>query len=262
MAAEKKREFPLYKELAAAYDFYNAGLFGGKLPDCLITLSKNVNYNGYFMPMMAQSVEDPGKTMHEINMNMTMFALRKIELTLSTMVHEMCHMQTYENGEYGRGSYHNKQWALYMENVGLMPSDTGCQGGKKVGQSVTHYIIEGGLFDRKTKEFIKEGFILPFVERLSKEVKSYTLSEAQNMAVEGKKGFYKEKNGKEFEGKSVYCGNDDNGDEIVKIIVKEEDRLSGRKIMYQCGCGDKFWGGSALEATCNKCGGLFSNERR
>jgi hypothetical protein len=34
-----------------------------------------------------------------------------------------------------------------MEAIGLMPSDTGEPGGGRVGQRVSHYIIEGGPFD-------------------------------------------------------------------------------------------------------------------
>lgn len=35
-----------------------------------------------------------------------------------------------------------------MIQVGLMPSDTGEAGGKRTGQSVTHYIIPGGKFEQ------------------------------------------------------------------------------------------------------------------
>jgi hypothetical protein len=35
-----------------------------------------------------------------------------------------------------------------MEEIGLMPSDTGQAGGKRTGQRVSHYVIEGGGFDK------------------------------------------------------------------------------------------------------------------
>ena len=35
-----------------------------------------------------------------------------------------------------------------MIQVGLMPSDTGEAGGKRTGQSITHYIIPGGKFEQ------------------------------------------------------------------------------------------------------------------
>ncbi len=47
-----------------------------------------------------------------------------------------------------------------MERVGLMPSDTGQPGGRKVGQSMTHYIITGGAFDRACDELNARNFQL------------------------------------------------------------------------------------------------------
>lgn len=47
-----------------------------------------------------------------------------------------------------------------MERVGLMPSDTGEPGGRKVGQSMTHYIIAGGPFDMACDELLTGHFRL------------------------------------------------------------------------------------------------------
>ena len=49
-------------------------------------------------------------------------------------------------GNPGRGRYHNHEWADKMEALGLMPTDSGEPGGRRVGQCVTHYIMEGGRF--------------------------------------------------------------------------------------------------------------------
>jgi hypothetical protein len=40
-----------------------------------------------------------------------------------------------------RRSYHDRQWAATMKEIGLRPSTTGEPGGKETGQSVTHYIL-------------------------------------------------------------------------------------------------------------------------
>jgi hypothetical protein len=45
-----------------------------------------------------------------------------------------------------------------MENLGLMPSNTGRPGGKKTGQQMTHYVVEGGLFETVCKELLAENF--------------------------------------------------------------------------------------------------------
>jgi hypothetical protein len=92
----KTREYPIYKELAEAYEFYNKELFKeyfkAELDDCIITLSDNERNFGHFFPNKFVSVEG-GINKHEIAMNIKMFAVRDIELTLSTLVHEMCHFK-------------------------------------------------------------------------------------------------------------------------------------------------------------------------
>lgn len=93
-------------------------------------------------------------------MNPVYFSIRTIKATLSTLVHEMVHQWQFHFGEHGRRGYHNKQWAARMERVGLMPSDTGEPGGRKVGQSMTHYIIAGGLFDMACDELLTGHFRL------------------------------------------------------------------------------------------------------
>jgi hypothetical protein len=47
-------------------------------------------------------------------------------------------------GTAPRRSYHDRQWAAKMKEIGLQPSTTGEAGGKETGQSVTHYIIPRG----------------------------------------------------------------------------------------------------------------------
>ena len=51
-----------------------------------------------------------------------------------------------------------------MLRVGLVPSDTGQPGGKMVGQRMSHYIEEGGPFDRHCDEFLARGADLSYVD--------------------------------------------------------------------------------------------------
>ncbi len=48
-----------------------------------------------------------------------------------------------------------------MESVGLMPSTTAAPGGARVGQSVSHYVIERGPFDRAFKAMPRD-YLLPW----------------------------------------------------------------------------------------------------
>jgi hypothetical protein len=74
------------------------------------------------------------------------FKGRSITDTLSTLVHEMAHVWQHAHGKPTRNGYHNKEWAAKMDSLGLNPSSTGAPGGKRTGQSVSHYIAAGGPF--------------------------------------------------------------------------------------------------------------------
>jgi hypothetical protein len=45
--------------------------------------------------------------------------------------------------------------------IGLMPSNTGEPGGKRTGQQMTHYVIEGGPFDLAFRT-MPPAFLLPW----------------------------------------------------------------------------------------------------
>ncbi|HFG2817350.1 TPA: SprT-like domain-containing protein [Escherichia coli] len=153
-----------YDELQRAYDFFNEKLFSNELPPCLITLQREKRTYGYcsFKRFVGR---ESGYTVDEIAMNPVYFSIRTIKATLSTLVHEMVHQWQFHFGEPGRRGYHNKQWAARMERVGLMPSDTGEPGGRKVGQSMTHYIIAGGPFDMACDELLTGHFRLSWMDR-------------------------------------------------------------------------------------------------
>lgn len=92
-------------------------------------------------------------------MNPDYFGGRSLADTLSTLVHEMVHVwQHYAPVKKCRGGYHDRVWGAKMEEVGLMPSNTGLPGGKKNGQQMTHYIIRGGRFQKAVYDLLKNGF--------------------------------------------------------------------------------------------------------
>lgn len=136
-----------YMALQKAFDFFNEELFENTLPQVLITLHRHSKAFGYFAPKRFLS-RDKDKVIHELALNPESFTEdRCAKRILSTMVHEMAHLWQHENGKPSRGNYHNREWANRMEEIGLMPSATGEEGGAKVGPCMTHYIIEGGQFD-------------------------------------------------------------------------------------------------------------------
>ena len=146
-----KEQFQYFDEL---YTYYNRNLFGGKLNDCMITTSRKKGARGFFAHEIWKKQSSNNSNIHEISMNPDHLN-RADEEWHSTFVHEMVHLWQRDFGKPSRGNYHNTEWAVEMEKIGLMPSNTGLPGGKKTGQGMTHYIIPDGLFikafERKKK---------------------------------------------------------------------------------------------------------------
>ena len=53
-----------------------------------------------------------------------------------------------------------------MQQVGLMPSDTGRPGGKKTGQGIRDYAIEGGVFLKAVDELMGQGFQIKWHDQM------------------------------------------------------------------------------------------------
>ena len=150
--------------LTRAYGFYNTHLFADRLPPCLITLQRRAGTYGYFAAgRFARTSQTNGMTIaDEIAINPEPIGWRSVAETLSTLVHEMVHLAQQHFGTPGRGRYHNQEWARWMKAVGLHPSHSGAPGGKETGDSVSHYITEGGPFDLATAALLADGFTIPW----------------------------------------------------------------------------------------------------
>jgi predicted SprT family Zn-dependent metalloprotease len=135
-----------YTSLSTAYDYFNHWLFDNQLPPCLITMQRRNGSYGYFAGRQFANASTPEEVTDEIALNPTYFAQRKPIEVLSTLVHEMCHLWQHHFGKPSVNSYHNKQWAAKMVQVGLLPTATGERGGKQTGQKMTHLILPHGAF--------------------------------------------------------------------------------------------------------------------
>ena len=79
----------VYEELQRGYDHYNERLFGGQLPECVITLQRdNPRTYGYFSFKRFGHLD--GAVTDEIALNPTFFAVVPLVETMQTLVHEMC----------------------------------------------------------------------------------------------------------------------------------------------------------------------------
>ncbi|MCZ2134628.1 MAG: SprT-like domain-containing protein [Burkholderiales bacterium] len=155
----------VYRELQTAFDHFNRELFSdAPLPSCLITLQREKRTYGYFSPDRFVRRHD-GRKAHEIALNPAYFGVVPIVEILQTIVHEMAHLWQHEHGKPGRRRYHNVEWANRMEAMGLMPSDTGKPGGKRTGEHMADYPIEGGRFLAATDALLTKDFRVSWLDR-------------------------------------------------------------------------------------------------
>lgn len=163
MATSQSPTAEFYAALQSAYDHFNAELFEGKLPHCLITLRSASRVYGYHHAGRFVSLK--GEQIDELGLHPGFFTLRPIESVLSTLVHEMIHHWQEHFATPSPSNAHNQEWAKKMESLGLMPSDTGLPGGKRTGRSVSHYIIPDGKFLPSCKKLVAGGFVIPWLDR-------------------------------------------------------------------------------------------------
>lgn len=149
-----------YTGLETAFNHFNDRLFENRLPSVLFTLTRKRNAHGYFWADQFKHRED-GDTTHEIALNPATMD-RTLEAVLSTLVHEMTHLEQQEYGKPSKNGHHNKEWVQLMLRVGLIPSDTGEPGGKQTGRKMTHYIDPMGPFVDAFQELVDIDFDLPY----------------------------------------------------------------------------------------------------
>ncbi|WP_322977483.1 SprT-like domain-containing protein [Acinetobacter pittii] len=242
-----------YGELNLAYDFFNKKLFDGQLPKCLITLQREKRTAGYFCK--GQFVNNSGEEMDEIAMNPAYFGVSSISETLATLVHECCHAWQCHFGRPTRNGYHNTEFSEKLESLGLMPSNTGLPGGKKVGQAMNHYIIEGGPFEKACLELLSTEFKLSWYDKFP----PYT--EAQLTEINEIKSSVQPKSLQRFEDgintsvlsfaepKTAYSDDDLNQSEGEEIKpVNKSNRLK-----YRCPtCKAQVWGKPDIKILCGE----------
>lgn len=153
-----------FNALQTAFDFFNKELFDGRLPPCMILLHRKKNAKGYFWAERFGH-RDAKDKIHEIALNPSVMRGRDDKDTLSTLVHEMVHLEQQEFGKPSGGAYHNTEWAQWMLRIGLTPTAID-HPERMTGNAVTHKIVEGGRFDKACDKLLKTGLALPYSERV------------------------------------------------------------------------------------------------
>ena len=257
-----KPTLDMYKFVQDAFDYFNEHLFDGSLKECLITLQREKNVMGYFSPNRWQGQEG---MVHELALNPAFFATHGPLEFFQTLVHEMCHMYQQDFGVPSARTYHNKEWADKMESMGLMPSSTGRPGGKRTGQSMSDYPIEGGKFYQACLNFAQLGFQLPYLDRRV-QIKStqIRLSYEEDTKLPSGSNIIESKPVKQVEVKgnesrvveslSTPLSEQFHIDQEELLQVSAENAASKKKTTFQCpSCQEKAWGKASLQLICAKC---------
>ena len=263
-----------FSTLDDLYAFYNVKLFGAALPDCIVNLSRRPNSRGFFAPNLWIAVysnhphnsrthphytqarprttgdqtkahnqhnqHPPDDYSHEISLNPD-YLLRPFIEWHSTFVHEMVHLWQYEFGTPARSYFHNREWVNKMESIGLIPSDTGKPGGKKIGQSISHYVDPDGLFSKIFNAIDEDTLItlrLRYLPVLSLE------------------SLKKNPNGDRDAADADDIA--DSGDSDSDEPITPRKSKSGLRLKYTCPCGNNVWGKSGLLIHCLECDENYS----
>jgi predicted SprT family Zn-dependent metalloprotease len=225
-------------ELQRAWEHFTAALFDASLPPCLITLQRKSRTRGYFSP--ARFARVTGEIVDEIAMNPAYFAIQPLKVTLSTLVHELTHEQQYHVGQPGRHGYHNVQWAEMMEAIGLMPSSTGAPGGKRLGERMSHYVVDDGPFDRACDALLTDAFMLSWFDRF---VPPRPAPKPVDDPIEP------------ADPSSADDDQDLPSPAIAALLVELESSNRSNRIKYRCpSCSAQVWGKPELLLKCGRCG--------
>jgi hypothetical protein len=138
----------VYTALDSAYQFFNARLFEGELPGCLITLTRKKGAHGYFWAGQAKKGD---LVADEIALNPHTMS-RDPKEVLSTLIHEMVHLRQQHFGKPSKDGYHNREWVRMMEEVGLEAVSQ--DNDKGTGKKVTHRITPDGEADIALDDFL------------------------------------------------------------------------------------------------------------
>ncbi|MDQ1817282.1 SprT-like domain-containing protein [Massilia sp. CCM 9210] len=249
--SEVRQTAIVYAELQLAYDTFNAELFDNSLADCLLTLQRKDRTMGYFSA--GRFGNRSKEKLHEIAMNPAYFAVVPLVEIMGTMVHEMCHLWQHQHGIPARRRYHDKEWGDKMEAIGLMPSATGLPGGKKTGDKMADYPIEGGRFLEVCRGLLTRDFQISWYDRF---VAYHPGGSATGAAAPGMLA------GLPPEGAAIAAVSGvDLAPPALSTTTGSAANKSNRS-KYSCSCPIKasVWGKPGLNIFCGDCGATFLEE--
>lgn len=154
--------------LTSAFEYLNEVLFGDSLPMVKLSLTRNPRVKkGHFAENAW--VDEDGKEWHEIAINAQWYAeVQDWTLAMTTLVHEMGHLEQSHKGTAGRESYHNKEYVDRMRSLGVDSLDVHTGEPATSGDRVTSALIPGGKLEQALLDMPDE-YIFPYLPKLFPE---------------------------------------------------------------------------------------------
>lgn len=233
----------VYQELQHAYDWFNQRLFDNTLPNCLITLQREKDTCGYFS--QNRFGNHVGRTVDEIALNPSFFAITPLVETMQTLVHEQTHVWQFHHGSPGRGRYHNEEWAAKMESIGLMPSSTGRPGGRRTGDKVSDYAIKGGAFLQACEELVTDTFRISWYDRFPTPKQVLTGSQTFSYTLATNVGG----------GQTLTQSTGSASSVVIQAPGPStpQTKNGSNRTKYTCKCPSNVWGKAGLNIKCEGC---------
>ena len=150
--------------LTSAFEYLNEELFDNQLPMVKLSLTRNPRVKkGHFAENAW--VDEAGVEWHEIAINAQWYAeVQDWRLAMTTMVHEMGHLEQADKGTAGRETYHNVEYVTRMRLMGVDSTD---MEGNPVssGDRVSSALIPGGKLEQALLDMPEE-YIFPYLPKL------------------------------------------------------------------------------------------------
>lgn len=150
-----------YHSLESAFNYFNDVLFQGSLPPCILNFDRRVGACGGFkIDAWEKKQEMCDELKHEVSIN-PKFLKGTDKQIMAVLVHTMSHLFQFEFGSPSRAFYHNREFALIMDSIGLPTQGFNCANEIRTGQNVSCDILTGGLFDLAFDSMPSE-YLLPW----------------------------------------------------------------------------------------------------
>ncbi|KAB8333601.1 SprT family zinc-dependent metalloprotease [Scytonema tolypothrichoides VB-61278] len=164
--AENPRVSPnleLWFRYEEAFHYFNAKLFNGKLPDCILNFNAKGRSWGYFK--RGTWIQESGKNLHEICLNPWLLT-RDNDMIFQMLVRCMAHLWEHTYGEPSRlERYCSVEFTAKMADIGL-PCEESC------GVNLKHTVDVNGKYAAIRPDAVSQFFPLKNQVQLEKARKT------------------------------------------------------------------------------------------